>query len=124
MEYLKDLRIPFFLSAAIVVVSFLQFWRVDFYAIILATLYLIFGSISSVGNHYLTLTQQKESSKKLLKFLIDPFAAFLLVLGISYAYFGEFHWILTGTALFLALILFIISIFDWSDERRKEKTPK
>ena len=124
MDYLKDLKVPFLLSAAIFVMSFLSSWRVDFYGIILATLYFIFGSISNVGSHYLTLTQQKESSKKLLKCLADPLAAFLLILGASYAYFGEFNWILTGTAIFLALILFVITLFDWSDERMKEKTPK
>lgn len=124
MNYLKDLKVPFLLGAAIFAVAFLTFGRLDFDAIVLSGLAFIFGSISNAGASYLKLTQQKESSKKLLKFLFDPPAAFVFVLGIPYAYFGEFHWILIGCALFISLILFIVAFFDWSDERTKEKLSK
>lgn len=124
MNYLKDLKIPFLLGAAIFAISFLTFWRLNFYAIGLAILYFVLGSISNAGVHYLDLTQAKASSQKLLKFLLDPLAVFTLITGICYAYSGEFHWIFVGAAFFISLILFVVTAFDWTDARAKENATK
>ena len=107
------------MSGLIFVVSVLNLWRIDFYAFVLTTSYLILGGISNVGGHYFELTGQRRSAKAALKIAVDPPGVFVLVLGLFYALTGNFHWILTGGAAFLALIVFAFSYSDWDMERRK-----
>jgi len=108
------------MSGLIFIVSVLNLWRIDFYAVVLSVSYLISGSISNVGGHYFDLTGQRKSAKLLLKFIVDPPGIFILILGLYYALSGDFHWILTGGAAFIAFLVLVITFSDWDMERKRK----
>ena len=124
MNYLKDLKFPLIMSGLIFILSVLNLWRIDFYAIVLSVLYLVLGSISNVGGHYFDLTGQRKSAKLLLKFIVDPPGVFVLVLGFFYTLTGNFHWITTSGAAFLTLIVYAVTYSDWDTEKRKVEVKK
>ena len=119
MNYLKDLKFPLIMSGLIFIVSVLNLWRIDFYAVVLSISYLILGGISNVGGHYFDLTGQRKSAKLLLKLIVDPPGVLVLILGLYYALSGDFHWILTGGAVFIAFLVLVIAFSDWDTERKR-----
>lgn len=102
-------------------VSILNFLRIDFYAVVLLLVYLILGSVSSLGNRYLTITGQSKAAKAILKMFVETPATFFLILGLFYVFTGDFHWIFIVTTSFITFIVFAIAFSDWFQEREKMK---
>jgi uncharacterized membrane protein len=124
MNYLKDLKFPLIMSGLIFIISVLNLWRIDFYAVVLSVSYLVLGSLSNIGGRYFDLTGQRKATKLLLKFIVEPPGVFVLVLGLFYTLTGTFHWITIGGAVFLTLIVYAITYSDWDAERRKGEVKK
>jgi hypothetical protein len=79
------------MSALIFGISVLNFWKIDFYAVVLSVAYLALGTVYGVGSSYFELTGGRRTAKFLLKMLVEPPAVFLLILGLCYAATADFH---------------------------------
>lgn len=75
------------MSALIFGISVLNFWKIDFYAVVLSVAYLALGTVYGVGS----MTGGRRTAKFLLKMLVEPPAVFLLILGLCYAATADFH---------------------------------
>lgn len=123
MGYLRHVLYSITVGVMILLISVWNLWTIDFYAVILVSLYIILESVSRVGSDYFDLTQQSKSSKATFKFFFNPPTVFFLVLAFCYATFARLHWIFVGVSAFLALIVCAYSYSDWVETRKKEQNP-